>query len=294
MNILVTGANGQLGMSLRKALASGAADRYVFTDINALPGYETLYLDIANLDAVRITCESEQIDVIVNCAGYTNVDNAEDDMQMADLLNNKAAGVLAEVARERDAVLIHFSTDYVFDGRAAVPYSEKSPHNPLNVYGTTKSEGERTIEASGCKYLIFRISWLYSPYGRNFASTMLRLFKERPSVSVVYDQVGSPTYAPDLAGFLADIIASRKILRHIGTFNYSSEGAVSWYDFAKAIHRLSGNTSCELLPCRSDEFPTKAERPHYSVLDKSLVKSTFGIKVPYWETSLEKLFSKIH
>lgn len=291
MNVLVTGANGQLGMSLRR-LAAGAPDRYIFTDINTVQGYETLYLDITNIEAVRITCDSEQVDAIINCAGYTNVDGAEDDVQMSDLLNRQAPEILASVAKERGAVLIHISTDYVFDGKTPHPYTESASPNPLNVYGTTKLAGDRCVAESGCRYLIFRTSWMYSPYGKNFARAMLRLFHEKPVISVVYDQVGSPTYAPDLAAFIVEIIASGKIFRNSGIFNYSSEGAVSWYDFAKAIHRLSG-ASCEVVPCLTEEYSSKVERPRYSVLDKSKVKSVFGVKIPYWEKSLERFFKDI-
>ena len=290
MNVLVTGANGQLGMSIRE-LAGGYRDRFIFTDVNSVPGLETVYLDITNPDAVRIICDSEQVDVIVNCAGYTAVDAAEDDFQMADLLNHQAPGILGGIARERDAALIHISTDFVFDGRAGLPYPDDAPLSPLSVYGSTKAAGERVVASSLCRHIIFRTAWLYSIYGRNFAKTMLNLFKERPLVKVVYDQIGSPTYAPDLASAILKVISSGDVVRHQGIFNYSSQGAVSWYDFAKAIHRLSGLKMCDVEPCLSAEFPQKAERPRYSVLDKTLVAKTFGVHVPYWEDSLERFFT---
>ncbi|MBR4755674.1 MAG: dTDP-4-dehydrorhamnose reductase, partial [Bacteroidales bacterium] len=258
--------------------------RYIFTDVSSLPGVETVFLDITNLDALRIICDSEQVDVIVNCAAYTAVDKAEDDHAGAMMLNSTAVGNLAKVAAERDAVLIHISTDYVFHGDATVPYKEDWPTDPLGVYGSTKLLGEREIAKSGCRSIVFRTAWLYSPYGKNFVKTMRYLTAERKSLKVVFDQVGTPTYAKDLASLIVKVIGE-DMLDRTGTYHYSNEGAISWYDFAKAICELSGNR-CEIRPCHTEEFPSKAERPRFSVLDKTKVKETFGITIPYWRDSL--------
>ena len=283
MNILVTGANGQLGTEIRN-LSDKSPNNFIFTDVNSLPGVETVYLDITNIDAVRIIADSENVDVIVNCAAYTNVDKAEDDAAMAELLNCKAPQNLAAVAAGRGATLVHISTDYVFSGNEPSPRAEDDPKGPSGVYGTTKLAGELAVERSGCKYLIFRTAWLYSPYGKNFVKTMMRLCRENSQVKVVYDQTGTPTYAADLAALIVGIIDGG-MLDKTGIYHYTDEGAISWYDFAKAICALSGETA-EVKPCRSDEFPSKATRPHYSVLDKTKVKATFGIDIPYWKDSL--------
>ena len=290
MNILVTGANGQLGTELRN-LSSGSSNHYIFSDVNSVPGLETLSLDITNRQAVRLVCESEQVDVIINCAAYTNVDRAEDDYAMADLLNNKAAGNLAIIAAERGATLIHISTDYVFHGNASAPYREDWSPSPLGVYGVTKLDGERAIRESGCKWFIFRTAWLYSPYGKNFVKTMMRLTADKDSLTVVADQVGTPTYAADLASLIVKVV-DEGLLDKGGLYHYSNEGVISWYDFAKTICELSGNC-CDIRPCRSDEYPSKAARPHYSVLDKSKVKRTFGISIPYWKDSLKACIQRI-
>ena len=290
MNILVTGANGQLGTELRN-ITAGSRNRYIFSDVISLPGVETVNLDITNIEAIRIICESERIDVIVNCAAYTNVDKAEDDTQMAMLINSTAAGNLALVAGERGATLIHISTDYVFNGRTAIPYKEDHPTAPLGVYGSTKLAGEKEIEKSGCRWIILRTAWLYSPYGRNFVKTMRQLTEERDSLKVVFDQVGTPTYALDLASLIATII-DRGMLDRTGIYHFSNEGAVSWYDFAKAICELCGNT-CDIKPCHTGEYPTKAVRPHFSVFDKTKVKETFGIAIPYWKDSLKDCIDRL-
>lgn len=284
MNILVTGANGQLGMEMRN-VATGSNHHFVFTDVNTVPDNETIYLDITNLDAIRIIAESEKIDCIVNCAAYTNVDKAEDDFAMADLLNHKAAENLALVANERDAVLIHISTDYVFKGNKSVPCREDWDTEPLGAYGITKLAGENAILNSGCKYIIFRTAWLYSPYGKNFVKTILALTAERESMKVVFDQVGTPTYAGDLANLILDIIENGKCDK-TGIYHFSNEGVISWYDFAVTICELGGN-NCKIAPCHSYEFPSKASRPAFSVLDKTKVKETFKIEIPYWKKSLE-------
>lgn len=290
MNILVTGANGQLGTELRNA-AAACDDRFIFTDVNSLPGIETVYLDITNIEAIRLICESEKVDVLVNCAAYTDVDRAESDMEAADSLNHGAAGNLAAVAAERGATLIHISTDYVFHGDGCIPYTEDSPTEPLGVYGATKLMGEQAVIGSGCAYIIFRTAWLYSPYGKNFVKTIRSLTAEKDSLKVVFDQIGSPTSASDLAGLITGIIDGR-MLDRTGIYHYSGEGVCSWYDFACAIRDLSGNV-CDIAPCRSSEYPSKASRPHYSVLDKTKVKTVFGVSVPHWHESLRKCIGRL-
>ncbi len=283
MNILVTGANGQLGTELRNVTA-GSRNNYIFSDVTSLPGVETLNLDITNIDAVRIVCDSEKVDVIVNCAAYTNVDKAEDEPSMAMLLNCTAAGNLAKVAAERDAALIHISTDYIFHGDIPMPCKEDWPTDPLGVYGSTKLAGEKEIERSGCRSMILRTAWLYSPYGKNFVKTMLRLTEERDSLNVVFDQIGTPTYAYDLASLITRIIEDGQ-LDKTGIYHFSNEGAVSWYDFAKAISEIGG-TTCDIRPCHTEEYPSKAQRPRFSVLAKTNVKASFKVTVPYWRDSL--------
>ena len=290
MNILVTGANGQLGTEIRN-LSVGSPNRYIFSDVNSLPGVETLSLDITNRQAISLVAESEHVDVIINCAAYTNVDRAEDDQAMADLLNNVAAGNLASVAANRGATLIHISTDYVFHGDSSVPYTEDWATHPLGVYGITKLAGERAVAESGCNWFIFRTAWLYSPYGKNFVKTMMRLTADKDTLTVVADQVGTPTYAADLASLIVNVV-DEELLDKGGLYHYSNEGVISWYDFAKTICELSGNC-CDIQPCRSDEYPSKATRPHYSVLDKSKVKRTFGISIPYWKDSLKACMQRI-
>jgi len=291
MNVLVTGSNGQLGMELR-ALAKDSGDRYIFTCLHEAPGVETVLLDVSNKEAVELVCESEKVDVIINCSAYNDVNKAEEDVQMADIINHQAPENLAAAALKTKAVLIHISTDYVFDGNKNVPYKEDDLTSPLGAYGATKLAGERGVVESGCKYFIFRTSWMYSPYRKNFLKTMLSLLKERSSVSVVCDQVGTPTYAADLAAFLVRLISSRKVKKNFGIYHYSDEGTASWYDFACAIKRLSGLPG-RVEPCLGADFPQKAERPHYSVLDKSLVKKTFGVEIPHWLVSLEKCMDKM-
>ncbi|MBR6001479.1 MAG: dTDP-4-dehydrorhamnose reductase [Bacteroidales bacterium] len=286
--ILVTGAAGQLGSEMRN-LAPASKDRYIFSDVAVIPGVETVRLDITDIDAVRLVCDSEKVDVIVNCAAYTNVDKAESDAAMADLLNNKAAGNLARVAAERGALLVHVSTDYVFGGDACRPYVEDSPTSPLGVYGATKLLGEEAVKASGCKYLIFRTAWLYSPYGKNFVKTMIQLTAERDSLKVVADQVGTPTYAADLASVIVKAISDG---RRTGVYHFTDEGVCSWFDFACAIRDLAGN-KCDIAPCRSEDYPSKAARPHYSVLDKTKVRSDFSISIPHWYESLKKCIDRL-
>lgn len=279
MNILVTGANGQLGNCLRKASAV-SADNYIFTDVAEL--------DITDAAAVNRMVTDNNVNVIVNCAAYTNVDKAEDDADFAELLNATAVRNLADAIKANDGTLIHISTDYVFGKEPYnVPCREDQKGTPTGVYGLTKLHGEQSIADSGCKALIFRTAWLYSEYGKNFVKTMLNLTSTKPELKVVFDQVGTPTYAQDLADAIHTIVESRSFDGNEGIYHYSNEGVCSWFDFTKAIAEMAGNTGCDIQPCHSDEFPSKVVRPSYSVLDKTKFKATFGIKVPYWTDSLK-------
>ena len=280
MNILVTGANGQLGTALRNSSAN-SVDKYIFTDVTEL--------DITDAEAVKKAVTDNGIDVIVNCAAYTNVDKAEDDAQFAELLNATAVRNLAEAVKLNDGTLIHVSTDYVFGKEPYnVPCREDQTGTPTGVYGLTKLHGEQEIKKSGVKALIFRTAWLYSEYGRNFVKTMLNLTSTKPELKVVFDQTGTPTYAQDLADAIFHIIENRMINGNEGIYHYSNEGVCSWFDFTKIIAELAGNTQCDIQPCHSSEFPSKVVRPSYSVLDKTKFKETFGLKVPYWTESLKK------
>ncbi|MBD5310593.1 MAG: dTDP-4-dehydrorhamnose reductase [Bacteroides sp.] len=277
-NILVTGANGQLGMAMRKA-AQGSADRYIFTDVTEL--------DITDADAVRKMVKENDVKVILNCAAYTNVDKAESDAEFAELLNATAVRNLAEAVKENGGTLIHVSTDYVFGGsQGNTPRTEEEPVNPTGVYGLTKLHGEQAIAESGVKALIFRTAWLYSETGKNFVRTMLDLTATKPQLKVVFDQCGTPTYAQDLADAIFHIIENRRYEGNEGIYHYSNEGVCSWYDFTKVIAEIAGNRECDILPCHSDEFSSPVTRPSYSVLDKTKFRNTFGLKVPYWTDSL--------
>lgn len=278
MNILVTGANGQLGRSLRLA-ASRSADRYVFTDVGEL--------DITDAESVERMVADHGIGLAINCAAYTNVDRAEDDRARAELLNATAVEYLAAAMRRHDGWLVHISTDYVFGGEPCnIPCREERRGTPTGVYGETKLHGEEAVVRSGCRYLIFRTSWLYSEFGRNFVKTMLELTATRPSLQVVFDQAGTPTYAGDLAAAIFDIVEHRRYAGHEGVYHYSDEGVCSWYDFTVAIAEYAGHTACDIRPCHSDEFPSKVKRPAYSVLDKTKIKNTFGLRIPHWTESL--------
>ena len=276
---------GQLGHAVRK-LSSGSEHEYVFTDINDSEGVSRL--DITDKEAVRGMVDGA--DVIVNCAAYTDVNGAEGNEALAMKVNAEAAGILAEAAREAGALLMHVSTDYVFDGKGNVPYDEDAQPSPVNAYGRTKLEGEKAIAASGCRYMIFRTSWLYSDVGKNFYLTMNRLTAEKPELKVVMDQAGTPTNAYDLAFLICHIIET-DMLDKTGVYNYSNDGVCSWYDFAREINNMLGHT-CRVEPCRTDEFPSPAQRPQYSVLDKSKVKRTFGVEVPHWRESLQLLIDQ--
>ena len=292
MNILVTGANGQLGNEMR-IVSRGSADRYVFTDVNDMPGQETVLLDITDLGAVRAAVKEYQADAIINCAAYTNVDKAETDVDACRLLNAAAPANLATFMKETGGLLIHISTDYVFDGQARAPYIEEAPTAPTGVYGLTKLEGEQAVQASGCQHIIIRTAWLYSEFGRNFVKTMLTLTASRPQLNVVSDQRGTPTYALDLAEVIYGIVEQRKFKGNTGIYHYSNAGECTWYDFARVIAAYAGHNSCDIRPCTSDEYPSPVKRPSYSVLDKSKISDTFGIAVRQWEDSLKKCLKNI-
>ena len=275
MNILVTGSNGQLGNEIRRR-SVGCNHHFTFTDVAEL--------DITDAAAVLEMASNTKAEFIINCAAYTNVDKAEDDEQTAHLINCTATANLAAAAKQVGATLIHVSTDYVFDGCGCTPYTEEAAVAPTGAYGRTKLAGEQAVAESGCKHIIIRTAWLYSPFGRNFVKTMRTLTAERELLQVVFDQVGSPTYAGDLADAILHIVEGGTREAY-GTYHYSNEGVCSWYDFAKEICEMSGNV-CDIRPCHSDEFPSKVARPHYSVLDKTKIKTTFGISIPHWKESL--------
>ena len=296
MNILVTGANGQLGNEMR-IVAKGSNNRYIFTDVNQVEGQETIYLDITDLEAIRKIVSENNVKVIVNCAAWTNVDACETDEKLAALaekLNAEAPKNLAVAMQEVDGLLIHVSTDYVFGQEPYnTPCSPDQKGTPTGVYGATKKHGEDNILASGCKYIILRTAWLYSEFGKNFCKTMLNLTATKPALKVVFDQCGTPTYAYDLAAAIYDIITNRKYEGNTGIYHYSNEGVTSWYDFTQMIAKIAGHTDCDIQPCYSSEYPSPVKRPSYSVLDKKTFKETFSIKVPYWVDSLEACIRNI-
>ena len=278
MNILVTGANGQLGTCIRNA-AKNSRNNYIFTDVADL--------DITDSEKVVEAVDTNDVDMIINCAAYTDVDR-EDDAEVAESLNAEAVANLADAMKARDGALIHISTDYVFGGAGVnTPRAEDEATNPTSVYGATKLRGEQAVAASGVKAIVIRTAWLYSEYGRNFVKTMLNLTAIRPNLKVVFDQAGSPTYAQDLADAIVAIVESGKFEGNEGIYHYSNEGVCSWYDFTQLIAAEVGNTACRIEPCRSDEFPSKVVRPAYSVLDKTKFKTTFGINIPFWLDSLK-------
>ncbi len=304
MNILVTGANGQLGNEMR-ILARNSADKYIFTDVvdaseesiamlKKLAGDEinadTEHLNITKLDAIRDVVKREKIDAIVNCAAYTNVDAAEDNYDLAELLNAKAPDNLAIAMKEVGGLLVYISTDYVFGKEPYnTPYKEDQQGTPTGVYGLTKLHGEQAIQNVGCKHVIIRTAWLYSEFGKNFVKTMLNLTSTKPQLKVVFDQVGTPTYAGDLAKAIEIVLRSPVE----GIYHYSNEGVCSWYDFTKMIAEYASNTVCVIQPCHSDEFPSKVNRPSYSVLDKSKIKKVYLIMIPYWLESLRKCVANL-
>ena len=319
MNILVTGVNGQLGNEMR-ILARNCAEKYIFTDVvdaseesivmlKKLTGDDvdtnTVHLDITNLDAIREVVKREKVDVVVNCAAWTNVDAAETAGEIVETLNAKAPENLAIAMKEVNGLLVHISTDYVFGGDPYnTPCKEEQKETPTGVYGLTKLHGEQKIQNTGGNYVILRTAWLYSEFGKNFVKTMLNLTATKPQLKVVFDQVGTPTYAYDLAqaiytileDFKKSLTDNRSPLTYAksGVYHFSNEGVCSWFDFTKMIAEISGNTSCDIQPCHSEEFPSPVKRPAYSVLDKTKVKETFDIKVPYWVASLKKCIDNIY
>ena len=277
LNVLVTGADGQLGRSLRH-FSMTSPNNYIYMGVGDL--------DITDADAVKTAVKKQAIDVIINCAAYTDVERAEENEAAADLLNHLAVKHLADAAARSHVTFIHVSTDYVFDGSCPKPYTEDAPTAPLGVYGRTKLAGERAIMNSGCKYLIFRTAWLYSEHGNNFLKTMLRLTAEKETLKVVSDQIGTPTYAGDLARMIISVVDSESYVGRSGIYHFTGEGVCSWYDFAVEIAAAVGHDKCLITSCRTTEFPTKAPRPAYSVLDKTKIKYTFGIEIPHWRESM--------
>ena len=289
MNILVTGANGQLGNEIQ-LISKNSKDNYIFTDV--CDGYRKL--DITNIDDIRKAVAENSIECIINCAAWTNVDSAETAGEIVETLNAKAPENLAIAMKEVGGLVVHVSTDYVFGGDPYnVPCKEDQKGTPTGVYGLTKLHGEQDIQNSGAKYIIIRTSWLYSEYGKNFVKTMMNLTSTKPTLKVVFDQCGTPTYAGDLAAVIFDIVENRKYEGNDGIYHFSNEGVCSWYDFTKKIAEIAGNTACDIQPCHSDEFPSAVKRPSYSVLDKTKLKETFGIKIPYWTDSLKKCMSNM-
>ncbi|MDE5708111.1 MAG: dTDP-4-dehydrorhamnose reductase [Alistipes sp.] len=277
LNVLITGAGGQLGQALCH-LAAVSPNNYMPTD--------SAQLDITDEAAVETAVASLKPDVIINCAAYTDVERAEEEEAAAEKLNCQAVAFLAAAARRHGALLIHISTDYVFNGRSCIPYREDAPTDPQNAYGRTKAAGEEAVRRSGCRHLIVRTGWLYSETGRNFLRTMLRLTAERESLDVVCDQIGTPTYAGDLALAIFSIVDGGLYAGNEGTYHFSDEGACSWYDFAVEIASAAENSACRIRPCRTEEYPTKAARPAYGVLDKSKIRRTFGLEIPHWRESM--------
>ena len=299
MNILVTGANGQLGNEMR-IISKLTDDKYTFTDVVEVDGVETTILDITDAEAVRRIVKENGIGCIVNCAAYTNVDKAESDEALCRKLNADAPKILAEAMKEVGGLLVQISTDYVFGGDPYnTPCREDQKGTPTGVYGKTKLEGEQAIEAVGCDYVIIRTAWLYSEFGKNFVKTMLNLTATKPKLNVVFDQAGTPTYAYDLADAIRTVLADYESenptagYSKTGIYHFSNEGVCSWFDFTKKIAELAGNTVCDIQPCHSDEFPSPVTRPAYSVLDKTKIKQTFGVKVPYWTDSLKTCMSNM-
>ena len=276
MNILVTGANGQLGNEMQVLARENLQHTYFFTDVQEL--------DICDEQAVYAYVSEHKIDIIVNCAAYTAVDKAEDNVELCDKLNNIAPGYLARAAQANGAAMIQVSTDYVFDGTAHIPYTEEEPTCPASVYGSTKLAGEQNVMDHCEKAMVIRTAWLYSIYGNNFVKTMIRLGQERDSLGVIFDQIGTPTYANDLAQAIFAAI-NKGVVR--GIYHFSDEGVCSWYDFTIAI------ASCKVKPLHTADYPAKAPRPHYSVLDKTKIKDTFGIEIPHWEESLKRCINQL-
>lgn len=289
MNILVTGANGQLGHEMQ-IVAQNSKDNYIFTDV--CDGYQKL--DITNIDDITNIVRENDIQCIVNCAAWTNVDKAETAGEIVETLNAKAPENLAKAMKAVNGLLIHISTDYVFGGDPYnTPCTEDQKGTPTGVYGLTKLHGEQKIKATGADYIIIRTAWLYSEFGHNFVKTMLNLTATKDQLKVVFDQCGTPTYAGDLAKAIYDIIGNRKYTSNTGIYHFSNEGVCSWFDFTKKIAELANNNNCDIQPCHSSEFPSPVTRPAYSVLDKTKIKKTFGIHIPYWTDSLKVCINNI-
>ncbi|MBB3702705.1 dTDP-4-dehydrorhamnose reductase [Alloprevotella rava] len=282
MNILVTGSNGQLGSEIQLQAPLHKGWHFFFTDIEEL--------DITKPEDIRTFIRKNNINFIINCAAFTAVDKAESQEELCDRLNHKAPGFLAEAIQEAGGSLIHISTDYVFDGTNQIPYKENVPTCPNSVYGHTKLKGEQAVTAACPSAVIIRTAWLYSIFGNNFVKTMIRLGKEKEELGVIFDQIGTPTYAADLAKVILEIIKKSPIP---GIYHFSNEGVCSWYDFTKTIHRLAGINDCRIKPLHTEEYPTPAKRPHYSVLDKTKIKKTFDIDIPWWEESLKICIDKL-
>lgn len=294
MNILVTGANGQLGNEMR-ILAKESQDKYIFTDVNQVEGVETTFLDITDLESIRTIVNEQNVNAIVNCAAWTNVDGAEDPERydLVEKLNAIAPENLAKTMKEVNGLLVHISTDYVFGKEPYnTPCKEVQTGTPTGVYGLTKLHGEQKIIATGCNHVIIRTTWLYSEFGKNFCKTMMNLTATKPELKVVFDQVGTPTYALDLAKAIT-VVLDKFDGSQTGVYHFSNEGVCSWYDFTKMIAEYNGTTACDIQPCHSSEFPSPVARPSYSVLDKTKIKETFGITVPYWTDSLKKCISNL-
>ena len=307
MNILVTGANGQLGNEMR-LVSSHSDDRYIFTDISMSGNTDTIYLDITDRSSVYKVVHDYDIDAIVNCAAYNDVPKAEEQKQLCELINVTAPENLAYAMRDKGGLLVHISSDYVFGGGLYnTPRTEEHCCTPTGVYGNSKLLGEQVVQKTGCKHVIIRTAWLYSEFGKNFCKTMMSLTATKPELKVVFDQVGTPTYALDLAKAILVILkdyayfvistepqrVEKSFYPNSGIYHYSNEGVCSWYDFTKMIAEYNGTTACDILPCHSDEFPSPVTRPSYSVLDKTKIKETFGIKIPYWTESLKKCIANL-
>ena len=296
MNILVTGANGQLGREMRLT-AKESSHHYIFTDVAPAEGLETILLDITDRNAVEQMVSEEQVGAIVNCAAWTDVDACETDSVMAakaERINALAPAILAQAMRDVNGLLVHISTDYVFGLEPYnTPCNEEQKGTPTGVYGHSKLRGEMVIRNSGVQYIILRTPWLYSEYGRNFCRTMMKLTAEKPQVNVVFDQTGTPTYALDLAQAITTILERESWRGNTGIYNYSNEGVCSWYDFAMTIRKMAGHEACQINPCHSNEYPSPVKRPAYSVLDKSKFKQTFHLSIPYWAESLLKCVNNL-
>ena len=292
MVVLVTGANGQLGNEMR-IVAQQSGHKFIFTDVNQVEGVETTYLDITDLEAVCRMVRDNGVNAIVNCAAYTNVDAAETNEALAEKLNADAPENLAKAVKEVGGLLVQISTDYVFGKEPYnVPCKEEQQGTPTGIYGLTKLHGEQKIIATGCNYVIIRTAWLYSEFGKNFCKTMMTLTATKPQLKVVFDQVGTPTYALDLAKAI-EVVLDKFDGSQTGVYHYSNEGVCSWFDFTKMIAEYNGTTECDVQPCHSDEFPSPVKRPAYSVLDKTKIKEVFGVEVPYWTESLKKCIENL-